>query len=592
MRTVVWGLLIPFIGTAAGAACVFFLRKELKAGLHRALTGFAAGVMVAASIWSLIVPAIEQSAAKGRWAFSPAFIGFWLGILFLLLLDHVIPHLHRRTDQADQTEGEGTGDEQSQADQSEGEVVGDDQSKADQSEGEVVGDDQSQVDQSEGENTENDQPQDQTEDEEPEEESVEKVIFVISEDGKTLKEYNGEDEEVTVPEGIEKIGKNAFFENKTIKKVTLPDSVTTINSYAFAECSNLEKIILGEESKLKTIGMYAFQNDAKLDISFVTDEMSVVENAFEGILSTEEAEIEETSEEGSTAEETEEVIIDSALSETLEFSKDLSPKTEVADGEQVVLEVGVNNEGVSYTWQWSPDGEEWYNNSSTTNKLSFTMASKFSGRKYRCTVSKAGYDSITSVVTTLSFPSDGETLEFSKDLSPKTEVADGEQVLLEVGVNNEGVSYTWQWSPDGAEWYNNSSTTNKLSFTMAPKFSGRMYRCTVSKAGCDPIISVVTTLSLQTKTFVVELVTYEILDDGTSVFVKGYAGTANSVTIPEHPINPDNTDAVYTVTKIGESAFEGNTSLQSIALPNSVTDIGKRAFANCSNLSTMTTHDD
>jgi len=101
MKTVVLGLLIPFIGTAAGAACVFFLRKDLKLSVQRALTGFAAGVMVAASIWSLIVPAIEQSADKERLAFLPAFIGFWCGILFLLLLDHIIPHLHRSIDQAE-----------------------------------------------------------------------------------------------------------------------------------------------------------------------------------------------------------------------------------------------------------------------------------------------------------------------------------------------------------------------------------------------------------------------------------------------------------------------------------------------------------
>ena len=101
MKTVVLGLLIPFIGTAAGAACVFFLRKDLKVSVQRALTGFAAGVMVAASIWSLIVPAIEQSADKEKLAFLPAFIGFWLGILFLLLLDHIIPHLHRSIDQAE-----------------------------------------------------------------------------------------------------------------------------------------------------------------------------------------------------------------------------------------------------------------------------------------------------------------------------------------------------------------------------------------------------------------------------------------------------------------------------------------------------------
>ena len=101
MKTVVLGLLIPFIGTAAGAACVFFLRKDLKRGVQRALTGFAAGVMVAASVWSLIVPAIEQSANMEKLAFLPAFIGFWLGVLFLLLLDHIIPHLHRGVDQSE-----------------------------------------------------------------------------------------------------------------------------------------------------------------------------------------------------------------------------------------------------------------------------------------------------------------------------------------------------------------------------------------------------------------------------------------------------------------------------------------------------------
>ena len=101
MKTVVLGLLIPFIGTAAGAACVFFLRKDLKMSVQRALTGFAAGVMVAASVWSLIVPAIEQSAHLERLAFLPAFIGFWLGVLFLLLLDHIIPHLHRSLNQTE-----------------------------------------------------------------------------------------------------------------------------------------------------------------------------------------------------------------------------------------------------------------------------------------------------------------------------------------------------------------------------------------------------------------------------------------------------------------------------------------------------------
>ena len=101
MNAILIGLLIPFLGTAAGAACVFFMRRALSTAVQRALTGFAAGVMVAASIWSLIVPAIEQSGAMGKWAFLPAFLGFWCGILFLLALDRLIPHLHANAEQAE-----------------------------------------------------------------------------------------------------------------------------------------------------------------------------------------------------------------------------------------------------------------------------------------------------------------------------------------------------------------------------------------------------------------------------------------------------------------------------------------------------------
>lgn len=97
-----YGILIPFLGTTLGAACVFFLKKALSESLQRALTGFAAGVMVAASVWSLLIPAIEQASGMGRLSFAPVVIGFWCGILFLLLLDHVIPHLHRN---CEQTEG-------------------------------------------------------------------------------------------------------------------------------------------------------------------------------------------------------------------------------------------------------------------------------------------------------------------------------------------------------------------------------------------------------------------------------------------------------------------------------------------------------
>lgn len=95
------GILIPFLGTALGAACVFFMKKSLGYLVRRSLAGFAAGVMVAASIWSLLIPAIEQSNDLGKLSFLPAFSGFWLGILFLLVLDHLIPHLHVGSEQAE-----------------------------------------------------------------------------------------------------------------------------------------------------------------------------------------------------------------------------------------------------------------------------------------------------------------------------------------------------------------------------------------------------------------------------------------------------------------------------------------------------------
>ena len=98
---VFYGILIPFLGTSAGAACVFFMKKNLNEQVQRALTGFAAGVMVAASVWSLLIPAIEQSADMGKLSFVPAVLGLWAGVLFLLLLDHVILHLHQNSDQAE-----------------------------------------------------------------------------------------------------------------------------------------------------------------------------------------------------------------------------------------------------------------------------------------------------------------------------------------------------------------------------------------------------------------------------------------------------------------------------------------------------------
>ena len=95
------GILIPFLGTSLGAACVFFMKRGLSDLVQRSLTGFASGVMVAASIWSLLIPALEQSTDLGVWQFVPAAVGFWIGIFFLLILDRAVPHLHQNSEKAE-----------------------------------------------------------------------------------------------------------------------------------------------------------------------------------------------------------------------------------------------------------------------------------------------------------------------------------------------------------------------------------------------------------------------------------------------------------------------------------------------------------
>lgn len=99
------GLMIPFIGTTLGAACVLFMKNELKPLVQKSLLGFAAGVMVAASVWSLLIPAMDMSSYMGKFAFVPAAVGFLLGIAFLLVLDRTIPHMHIGSEE---TEGPGT----------------------------------------------------------------------------------------------------------------------------------------------------------------------------------------------------------------------------------------------------------------------------------------------------------------------------------------------------------------------------------------------------------------------------------------------------------------------------------------------------
>lgn len=92
------GLLLPLMGTMLGAAFVFLMKDEMSPRIQKSLLGFASGVMVAASVWSLLIPAMEMETSKGAWSVFPAAVGFLLGIGFLLLIDEVTPHLHIGTD--------------------------------------------------------------------------------------------------------------------------------------------------------------------------------------------------------------------------------------------------------------------------------------------------------------------------------------------------------------------------------------------------------------------------------------------------------------------------------------------------------------
>lgn len=105
MMSIFAGIMIPFIGTTAGAACVYFLKGALRPSVQKAFLGFASGVMVAASVWSLLIPSMNMSEGMGKLAFIPAAVGFVLGIGFLLLLDEVIPHLHIDTDKPEGPKG-------------------------------------------------------------------------------------------------------------------------------------------------------------------------------------------------------------------------------------------------------------------------------------------------------------------------------------------------------------------------------------------------------------------------------------------------------------------------------------------------------
>lgn len=101
MNGLALGLLLPFLGTTLGAACVFLMKREIPSQIQKTLTGFAAGVMVAASVWSLLIPSMEMTGKEGIMSIVPAVVGFSIGIAFLLFLDNIVPHQHIDSNQSE-----------------------------------------------------------------------------------------------------------------------------------------------------------------------------------------------------------------------------------------------------------------------------------------------------------------------------------------------------------------------------------------------------------------------------------------------------------------------------------------------------------
>ena len=99
--TVFTGIMIPFLGTMLGSACVYVMKGEMKESTQKILAGFASGVMIAASVWSMLIPSLNQAESMGTFAFVPAAVGFLAGIGFLLALDHLIPHIHMGSDEVE-----------------------------------------------------------------------------------------------------------------------------------------------------------------------------------------------------------------------------------------------------------------------------------------------------------------------------------------------------------------------------------------------------------------------------------------------------------------------------------------------------------
>ena len=261
--------------------------------------------------------------------------------------------------------------------------------------------------------------------------------------------------------------------------------------------------------------------------------------------------------------------------EPLEITEQPSDASAAA-GEAITFHVAANKADARYQWQWkSRTGKTWTDCTYTganTDTFSFTMKSTLDGRLYRCVVS-SGSQQVISDAATATFQA--EPLEITEQPEDVSAVV-WEAVSFHVAASKAGASYQWQWSSNGTDWTDGDeggSDTDTLGLTMEEELDGRMYRCVVT-SGKESIPSEHASATL----VVIDGVIYGLADGAMAAV--GYRGNAQEVTVQE-------TVKGQTVTRIGESAFEGRTTIRTMHLPDTIEVIGKRAFAGCSGLTNM-----
>lgn len=358
-----------------------------------------------------------------------------------------------------------------------------------------------------------------------EDETVIDNAFII--DGDTLVRYDGDEKQVCIPDGIKCIGERAFYQNKNIEQVSMPSTVEVIETSAFEDCENLETIVA---TGLKTIQSKAFWGCEKLECSFANKVEKVAKDAFEA----------------------EAVLVESLPEETANIGEASVLKNDALAVEKAVIEA----------------------NPETLN-----------GEEDNLQDSATAEDAV-ALLGVLSEETANEGTPVAIIEQPKMSGSEiGEAIKITIAAEN-AETYQWQRSADnGKEWHdlaNGSSwqgvDTATLSFTMNETRKNYIFRCVVTGGG-KTIVSEIAVTDEKDTTIILNEVTYTINEDNT-LTVKSYSGSASSLVIPQ-------TVEGMTVIIIGESAFEGNTNLRSIDLPDTIQVIGKAAFKNCTNLSEM-----